>query len=320
MASKKRFKSYQQDNCSDKEEIKLTPDRKSNDQYINWFPGHMNKAVKEIKSKLKLIDLVLEIRDARVPEISKNDELEKAIGKKPKIIIFNKSNLADPRTTKKWINYYEVKSNHDSSRHIFTNALDISSCKQILTQIKDFLSKNYQNENPDGERKKKISIMIIGLPNTGKSTLINRLSGRNATRTANKPGYTQTQQWIKIDSQTELLDTPGIMPPKIHSLEAGLKLCAIYAIPNKIVPDETTAIFLLNFISTTYPDSIQKRYGISPITMNTLTLLEEIGLKRNCLLKNAQVDYEKVYGLILNDFREGKLGKISLESPPIVYV
>jgi ribosome biogenesis GTPase A len=158
-------------------------------------------------------------------------------------------------------------------------------------------------------------MMIIGLPNTGKSTLINRLSKRNATRTANKPGYTQSQQWIKIDSQTELLDTPGIMPPKIHSMEDGLKLCAIFAIPSKIVPDESTAIFLIKFLTEHYPNSIEKRYEFSPIDKDFKECLDQIGIKRNCLIKKAEVDYEKVYKLILTDFRDGKLGAISFEKP-----
>ena len=309
MSSKKRFKSFKSNNID--EEIKLTPDRKSESQYINWFPGHMNKAIKQIKSKLKLVDIILEIRDARVPEISKNMALDEAISGKLRIILFNKNNLADPITTQKWKIFYEKSK----EKYIFTNALDKNSIDHILEETKKYIEENYQIENPEGQRNKKITMMIIGLPNTGKSTFINRLSGRNAARTANKPGYTQSQQWIKIDQNIELLDTPGIMPPKINSMEDGLKLCAIFAIPSKIVPDETTACFLLKFLTENYPFLIEQRYGFSPIGMDFLESLDEIGTRRNCILKKAEIDYEKVYKIILTDFRDGRLGKVSLESP-----
>lgn len=305
MGSKKRFKSNKD------QDIKLTADRKDDQQYINWFPGHMNKAIKQIQGKLSSIDLILEIRDARVPEISRNTHLENAIGNKAKIVLLNKANLANQDTITKWKKYYH----QETTPHLFINALDKEEINKLLDTIKDQVKMNFDQEEGSKEQKKKINLMIIGLPNTGKSTLINRLSNRNAARTANKPGLTQTQQWIKINEFIELLDTPGIMPPKIENYEDGLKLGAIFAIPAKIVSDETTACFLLQFLIRHYPQNLKTRYKIDEEITDYLIFLEKIGLQRQCLLKKGVVDYEKVYRILLTDFRNGDLGQISLETP-----
>lgn len=308
MASKKKFKTF----TSGHGRLKLTPDRNDNEQYINWFPGHMNKAIKQIKAKLKTIDIILEIRDARLPKTCSNKAIQEAIGNKLKLIIFNKSNLADPSVTNQWKKFL----NENLVSNLFVNALDKSTSKIILKKVKEIVEENYFQENPNGEIKKVISMMVIGLPNTGKSTLINTISLRSAAKTANKPGHTQTQQWIKINENYQLLDTPGIMPPKIENYEDGLKLCAIYAIPSKIVPDETTATFLIEYLKQHYPLLIQELYQFDPLKFNTIECLEQIGKFRNTLIKNSEIDYERVYKILLTDFREGKLGQISLEFPP----
>lgn len=307
MSSKKRFKSNQ----SNSTRIKLTPDRSSSEQFINWFPGHMKKAIEQVQSKLKLVDLVLEVRDARAPLLTKNDVLHQALGNKLKLTIFNKNDLADPQTSKIWKTYLG-----DDNSYLFINILDQESIPQILKHSQTLIEKSYQRENPQGQDKVKKTLMIIGLPNTGKSTLINRLSGRNATKTADKPGHTQHQQWIKIDDSFELLDTPGIMPPKITSYENGLKLSAIYAIPSKIVSEEDTACFLARFLLKSYPESLERRYGPVTEDLDFQSCLEKIGLRRRALMKGGGVDYEKVYRMLIQDFRAGKLGQISLESPP----
>lgn len=310
MGSKKRYKAYKKP--EQEEEIKLTPDRKKEDLYINWFPGHMNKAIKQIKSKLKLVDIVLEVRDARVPLVSGNGALNEALGVKSKLIVFNKANLADPDNVKSW----EVYFSKIDQPYLFINALDKSSIKNITEYAKKVVLDNFKKHNPDKKPTNKVSMMIIGLPNTGKSTLINRMSQRNAARTADKPGYTQTQQWIKVEEDFLLLDTPGIMPPKIASKEHGLWLTSVHAIPSKIVPDETTAIFLIKYLLENKSSELLSRYKLENHDMDFLQCLEKIGQNRKCLIKKGEIDYERVYKIILLDFRSGELGRISFESPP----
>jgi ribosome biogenesis GTPase A len=311
MGSKKRYKAYKKPE-EDLEEIKITPDRKKEDLYINWFPGHMNKAIKQIKAKLKLVDIVLEVRDARVPLVSGNPALNAALGLKSKLIVFNKANLADQDNIKLWKEWFSKQE----QPFLFINALDKGSIKKITDYSKKVVLDNFEKHNPGKVPTNKVSMMIIGLPNTGKSTLINRMSQRNAARTADKPGYTQSQQWIKVEENFLLLDTPGIMPPKIHTKEHGLWLTSVHAIPSKIVPDETTAIFLIEYLLKNKSKELLERYKLENHDMGFLECLEKIGLNRQCLLKKGVVDYERVYTIILLDFRSGELGKISFESPP----
>ncbi len=309
MSSKKRFKS---NNGTKGQRLKLTPDKDDNNQYINWFPGHMNKALKQIKSRLKLVDLILEIRDARVPLTSSNFALDEILTSKPRLIVFNKANLADKDTIQKWESYFS-KLEID---HIFINALDKSSVSKITDFAKKCILKNYYKQNPDGEPKEKKSMMIVGLPNTGKSTLINRIAKRDATRTADKPGQTQVQQWIKIEENFELLDTPGVMPPKIENEEKGIWLAAIHAIPSKIVSDETVACYLVKYFLNKKNKKFSELYQIEHFDYDFITCLEHIGQVRKCLIKGGEVDFERVYRIIVQDFRLAKFGELSFEEPP----
>lgn len=313
MGSKKRYKSFKKPEL-DEDEIKITPDRKKEDLYINWFPGHMNKAIKQIKEKLKLVDIVLEIRDARVPLVSGNPALNQALGVKNKLIVLNKTNLAEPDNVKAWVKYFKTQD----QAFLFINALDKNSIKEITEYSKKVVLDNFSKQNPGKTPNNKLSMMIIGLPNTGKSTLINRMSKRKAARTADKPGYTQSQQWIKVEQDFLLLDTPGIMPPKIESKEHGLWLCAVHAIPSKIIPDETTAIFVIEYLLKNKSEALQSRYKLENLDLSAPECLEHIGLNRQCLIKKGEVDFERVYTLVLQDFRSGQLGLCSFESPPII--
>ena len=282
--------------------IKLTPDH--SEQFINWFPGHMNKAIKEIKGKLKLVDIILEVCDARAPQLTRNFYLEEKLGNKKKILIFNKENLADPKITKLWKEYLS-ELNID---HIFLNITDKSATQKLLLLIQKSCSHLTKAQQ---------SSLIIGLPNTGKSTLINRLVNKNVAKTANRPGQTRTQQLIKVNDNLSLLDTPGIMPPKIEHQEDGLKLAALNSIPSHIVSQEDSAIFLLKYLIKNYPENLRSKYEIKELSGDILEILDQIGQRRKCLLKKGQIDYQRVYDILLSEFQEGKLGSISLEAPPL---
>ncbi len=310
MASKKSYKANK-DKKTRGERLKLTPDRDDNLQYINWFPGHMNKAMKEIKSKLKMVDLVIEVRDARVPMHSGNPALKEVLGTKAKLIFFNKENYCDPMAIKTWKKFLEERN----IPYFFGNILEENCPELLLEKAKSLVLENYKNENPEGE-KTKINLMAIGLPNTGKSTLINRITHKNIAKAADKPGQTRVQQWIKISDDMQILDTPGIMPPKISEYEHGLWLACIFAIPSKIVDDETSSHFLLNFLIGKYPELIQNRYELETLPTDHDETIHQIGIKRGCLLKGGTIDLERVYRIILADFRQGFLGKVCFEFPP----
>jgi|TARA_Y100000748_G_C15449384_1_gene470306 ribosome biogenesis GTPase A len=301
MPSKKRYKASQ-----DKIKYKLSPDRKTEDR-INWFPGHMNKAIKDIKSKLKLIDIVFEIRDARLPLLTHNPALDEAIGNKEKIILLNKSNLADPESSLLWQKWFAEQGQNA----FFINAFDFHEAQVILHQAKELVNQKKQSEQ------RKLNILILGLPNTGKSTLINKFAAKNIAKAADKPGQTRQQQWIKLAANTELLDTPGIMPPRIETQEQGLKLAAIHAIPDRIVSDEKAVIYLIEYFLNHKHHHLYDRYKLDLKQRDTISILDSIGKNRGCLLKDNQIDYLRVYKIFLQDFREGKLGRHTLETPPI---
>ncbi len=312
MGNKRRFK-CNQNKCEVRSEgrITLTADRSESKQFINWFPGHMNKALKQIKSKLKLIDIVLEIRDARLPLTSGNPAMDEVLGNKLKLIVLNKMELTTPQGKKAWEEYFK----QNTQNYIFINALDKDSIQTILAKTETLFLDSYYQQNPQGTPPAKINMMMVGLPNTGKSTLINRMSGRNAARTADKPGHTQSQQWIKIADKFELLDTPGIMPPKIHDEQDGLRLAVIHAIPSKIVSEEDSACYLAKYLIEQKNPQFQKRYKLETLESDFQTILIEIGRKRGFLVKKGEVDFDRVYKTLLQDFREGELGQYCFELP-----
>ena len=308
MTSKKRYKSFT--NTDELDGIKITPERKNQSEHINWFPGHMNKAIREIKAKLKMIDLVLELRDARAPMSTGNSALIEAIGNKNRLIIFNKSNLVDEKDLINWKKW--LKKN--SINFLFINALEKDSAQRVITKAKELILARHEGE-VDAKKKEKFSLMMIGLPNTGKSTLINSIAGRKSTKTADKPGYTRRQQWIRVEETIELMDTPGIMPPKIATYKEGLYLAAIHAIPSKIVDEETTACFLIKYLLEKKSLEFQQRYNLNSLEVDYLTILPEIAVYRKCLIKGGLIDYERVYRIVTQDFREGKLGLHCFQYP-----
>lgn len=282
---------------------------------FNWFPGHMLKAMREIKSKVAMVDLVIEIRDARVPLVSGNKALSQTIGGKSRLILLNKANLADPVMMEKWSQWFEKQGDP----FLFINCLDKSAMKQVLTMSRRIIEDKRRACNPERtEAKQDCKLMIVGLPNTGKSTFINQLANRNATKIANKPGQTRVQLWVKVDEDLSLLDTPGVMPPQIENLEHRIWLSTINAIPDEIVGEEDPAWFLVNYFMKKKSPEFKERYKLDSFDLNLDETLTHIATVRGCLKQKGLPDLERVYKLILMDFRDGELGKACFGHPPVI--
>lgn len=292
------------------EDIELTPDYAK--QGINWYPGHMARAIREIKEKLKTVDIVFEIRDARAPLASGNKMLEQTLRQKSHLILLNKVNLASPNMVQEWQKWFEK----EGVNFMFIDCFDKGTMKKVMTLAKDIVAKKRLESNPDMAPKAKMRLMIIGLPNTGKSTIINQLAGRNATKTADKPGQTQVQQLIVIDKDLDLLDTPGVMPPSLAKEEHGLWLSALNAIPDDVVGEELPAMFLIGFFKEHNTKEFKERYKLDNLDLSAEEIIEKIAVLRGCLKQKGQLDLERTYKLILNDFRKGELGKCCFGVPP----
>lgn len=274
---------------------------------INWYPGHMAKTKREIKEKLDLIDVVFEVIDARIPHSSKNKEINELIKNKPRILIMSKLDLCDYDETKKWINYYEK----NGYKVIPLDLINNPNLSLIYNETNKLQNELNAKRREKGLKERRIRVLILGIPNVGKSTLINRLVGRKATDVGNKPGITKQLQWIRINNNLELLDTPGILWPKLDSNEVALNLAATTAIKEEILDTEEVAIFIINTMLKLYPDTIKNRYNITN-TEEIVDILDQIGKKIGAV-RNNETDYEKVYTTVLKDLRLGYLGKITFD-------
>ena len=274
---------------------------------INWYPGHMAKTKREIKEKLDLIDVVFEVIDARIPHSSKNKEINELIKDKPRILIMSKLDLCDYDETKKWINYYEK----NGYKVIPLDLINNPNLSLIYNETNKLQNELDAKRREKGLKERRIRVLILGIPNVGKSTLINRLVGRKATDVGNKPGITKQLQWIRINNNLELLDTPGILWPKLDSNEVALNLAATTAIKEEILDTEEVAIFIINTMLKLYPDTIKNRYNITN-TEEVVDILDQIGRKIGAV-RNNETDYEKVYTTVLKDLRLGYLGKITFD-------
>lgn len=280
---------------------------------INWFPGHMAKAIRQVKDKMKLVDLILEVRDARVALSSGNRFLDEILGDKPKLIILNKSNLAEPENMQLWKNWF--KNNQQSA--IFINALNQKSIKAISNEARKIMQPKWEKYIRKQITPPPLRMMIVGVPNTGKSTLINRLTKRNAAKTGDRPGVTQSQEWIVLGKDLELLDTPGIMPSKIETKEQGLWLCAIHAIKDEIVGKTEVATFLLDYLLKKNVVDLHKKYNLDFTTgLSVNEYIFQIGAQLNFKKTKGEIDFAKTCNQILKDFRKGFLGYCSFELPP----
>ena len=275
---------------------------------INWYPGHMKKTKEEIEKNLKLVDIVLEIIDARIPESSRNPMLDDIIKDKPRMIIMNKSDLADPKENQRWINKFK----NEGILAIPMNSKERINVGKIYDMAKEVLTDKFKKHAEKDIDNPLIRMMIVGVPNSGKSTFINNVAQRKGARVGNRPGVTQTKQWIKTNSNLQLLDTPGVLWPKFDD-RIGLHLSYTNAIKDEIVNIEDLTLYFLKEIAKSYPDNLNERYGVDP-SMEAIDIYEAIAQRRGAIIAGGDFDYTRTATIILNDFRTGKLGRITLET------
>ena len=281
---------------------------------IQWFPGHMAKTRRLIAANLKLVDAVVEIVDARTPLSSRNPEMDSMTKGKPRMILLNKCDLADDKATQKWINYFR-------STGAEAMAVDCKSgkgVKNLLSNVKNTgLKELMEKRQRSGMTGASVRLMIVGIPNVGKSSLINRLAGGKRAKVEDRPGVTRTKQWVKLDNSAELLDMPGVLWPKFEDQSAAVRLAFTGAISDDILDIETLAMKLLSFLSENYPDSLVQRYKVELSDEDTgLDLLEKVGRKRGMMISGGEINTERAAITVLDEFRSGKLGRITLELPP----
>jgi ribosome biogenesis GTPase A len=281
---------------------------------VQWYPGHMAKAKRMMQENIKLIDVIIELVDARIPLSSKNPEIDTLAANKSRVILLNKYDMADPKHNELWKKHFEDKG--------YYVALVNSKNGQGVKQIKDIVYKACEEKIERNRRRgiinRPVRAMVVGIPNVGKSTFINSFVGRASTKTGNRPGVTKGKQWIRLSNKIELLDTPGILWPKFQDPAAGMRLAFIGSINDNIIQMTELAMELILFLKKYYPESISRRYDIeTPEIMeelvDTVTVLDQIAIKRSCLLKGGEPDLDRAALILLDDFRNVRLGNITLE-------
>ncbi len=278
---------------------------------IQWFPGHMQKARRQIEEKMPVVDIVYEIRDARIPESSKNPLLNDIIKSKPLLIILNKSDLADEDETKKWVNYYESKG----KLCVSVNSLTDNIYKKINNKTQKILTNLKIKEQKKGMSKRAFRAMVIGIPNVGKSQFINNMAGKKKVKTGNLPGITKSQSFIKTKGDLLLLDNPGVLWPKFDDKNVGFHLALLGSIKDEILPLDEVAIFGIKFMQKYYINRLISRYKIDiDYSTSPLNILDQIGINRGCKLSGGLIDYDRVINLFLYDIRNFKLGRMTLDN------
>lgn len=278
---------------------------------INWFPGHMKKTQREIKENLKLVDAVIEIRDARIPRSSANPDIDKLLQDKPRIILLNKKDLTEKKATNEWIKYLTK----DNVKVLEVNCLQGEGLKNIKPVLMELLKEKHDRLKAKGMAKIVTRVMVVGIPNCGKSTLINKLAKNNIAKTGDRPGVTKSKQWIKTSLDIELLDTPGVLWPKFEDEEIALNLAFTGAIKDEVMDTEELAYRLVQRLQEYYPENLKERYKIEEIFEDPLDTLNAIARKRGCLIRGGEIDYNRISVILLDEFRGGKIGKITLERP-----
>lgn len=277
---------------------------------VHWFPGHMAKATRMIKEYVKKVDVVIELLDARIPRSSANPVISEVVGQKPHIVVLNKADLANPQATKEWVAYFEKQG-------LTVLAIDSKTGKgnkQLVKAVERLAQPIIDKWKNKGIRSRSVRTIILGIPNVGKSTLINKLAGAAATRTADKPGHTRGQQWVKIGKDLELLDTPGVLWPKLEDQRAAARLAMTGAISDDVYDLESVMKQLLNQVNEANPDLLAERYKLKPEELGDANqLLESIGRRRGCLVSGGIVDLEKARRIVLADYRNQKLGNLTLD-------
>ena len=281
---------------------------KMNNNPINWYPGHMAKTKREISEKLSLIDVVFEVIDARIPISSKNKDIDSLIKDKPKVLIMTKIDLCDMDKTNKWKSYYE----NNGYQVIMVDLINNKNVNEIFNKINPIINDLNEKRKNKGLKPRKIRALVLGIPNVGKSTLINRLVGKKATNVGNRPGVTKNLQWIRVNDKLELLDTPGILWPRLDDNEVAHNLASMTAIKEEVLDLEDISIYIINTMFKYYPDNIKSRYNIT----NNDDIVETLDLigKKIGAIRNNETDYDKVYDRVLKDLREGYLGKVTFDN------
>lgn len=276
-----------------------------------WYPGHMTKAKRMMQEDMKLIDLVIELLDARAPLSSRNPDIDILAQNKSRIILLNKSDLADPKANVAWTNYFKEKGFFV----LEINARSGGGIKNINGMVSQACKEKIERDRKRGIVNRPIRAMVVGIPNVGKSTFINSFAGKACTKTGNKPGVTKGKQWIRLNKSLELLDTPGILWPKFEDQQVGMRLAFLGSINDEIIITSELALDLIGCLRQLYPKAISERYGFE-MPEKDVDVLANIAQARKCFLKGEQLDYDKAAALLIEDFRSGKLGQITLEVAP----
>ena len=277
---------------------------------INWYPGHMAKTKREIKEKLPLIDVVYEVVDARMPISSKVIDIDDIIKNKPRILIMTKYDMCDKSQTDKIIKYYKEKGYSVVPVDLIKNT-NVNLIIKETSKVSDII--NVERKKKGLKPKQSVRALVIGAPNVGKSTLINRLVGKKKTVTGNKPGVTKQLSWIRVGSNIELLDTPGILWPKLENQEHAYNLAALSSVKEEVVDLQDLSIYILHKLNEFYPNYLEKRYGITTVSDDIIATLEEIGNRRGAKISGGEIDYDKVYSIIIRDLKEGLIGPVTLD-------
>ncbi len=278
--------------------------------HFQWYPGHMTKARRMMQENIKLIDLIIELVDARIPLSSRNPDIDELGRNKARLILLNKADLAEDSRNDEWIEYFREKG----WSAVKVNSKKGGGIKSIQSVIQEACREKTERDRKRGILNRPVRAMVVGIPNVGKSTFINALAGKACAKTGNKPGVTKGKQWIRLNKNVELLDTPGILWPKFEDQEVGLKLAFIGSIKDEILQTEELAAELIRFLNASYPGVMEEKYSIEA-GEDPYEELRLIAESRHCLLKGSGLDTEKAAGILLDDFRNGRLGRITLEIP-----
>lgn len=277
---------------------------------LQWYPGHMTKAKRQMQEDLKLIDLVIEVIDSRIPYSSRNPEIDQLAQNKARVILMNKADLAEEKANRLWAEYFREQGAFAA----LADSRKKNNMKEIRAAIEQASAKKKERDRKRGILNRPVRAMIVGIPNCGKSTFINTISGKASTKTGNKPGVTKGKQWIKLNKDIELLDTPGILWPKFEDEQVGTNLALVGSIKDEIIPSEELSIELIRFLLKAYPGVLTERYSVDE-TKKDSDILIEIAENRRCIKSGGEADYEKAAKLLLDEFRSGRLGRLTLERP-----
>lgn len=277
---------------------------------FQWYPGHMTKAKRQMQEDIKLIDLVIELVDARIPLSSRNPDIDELGKNKARLIIMNKSDLSDDVKNQEWAAFFKAKGYYV----VQLDARSKAGMKNVTNVVMEACKEKIERDRKRGIKNRPVRAMVVGIPNVGKSTFINSYAGKACAKTGNKPGVTKGKQWIRLNKNVELLDTPGILWPKFEDQTVGLRLALIGAIKDEILNIDELSLELIKILVAEYPGVLAERYGVNE-EANPTKLLEEIAENRKCISKGNELDYSKAAVLLIDEFRSGKLGKITLEKP-----